>query len=148
MPASPVATLRSQSHSRSNDSLNAAQCSRSTPRRSRSREPRGDLAPAPVADRLVPRLEVVDPVRHEDGQRARDHEVVERAARVVDDPVPLLLVDHLAAAVGEHARGARVEDEEPRVAEVAVVGPAARGRLAVPLAGGLAEARARRRRRA
>ena len=85
-------------------------------------------------------------MRHEDRQRARDHEVVERAARVLDDPVPLLLVDHVAPAVGEHARRARVEHEQPRVAEVAVERPAARRRLAVPLVRELAAAAGRRRR--
>ena len=70
-------------------------------------------------------------MRHEYGQRARDHEMVERAQRVLDDPVPLLLIDHLATPFGEHARGTRVDDEEPGVAEVAVVGPAARGRLPI-----------------
>ena len=97
-----------------------------------ARSARRRRAPAPVAQRFVPRLEVVDAVRKEDRQRARDHEMVELAARVVDDPVPFLLVDHVAPPLGEHARGARVEHEEPRVAEVAVVGPAARGGLAVP----------------
>ena len=75
------------------------------------------------------------PRGQEDGQRAGDDHVVERAARVVDDPVPLVVVDHLAPAVDEHARRARVEHEQARVAEVAVERPAARRRLAVPRVG-------------
>ena len=82
--------------------------------------------PSPLAgaDGLVPRLEVVDALGHEDRERAGEDEVVELAARVVDDPVPLRLVDHLAAILVEHAGGARVEHEQPRVAEVAVIRPA------------------------
>src|SRR5689334_16313588 len=54
---------------------------------------------------------------------------------MLDDPVPLLLVDHLPPAVRQHARGARVQDEEARVSEVTVERPAARGRLTIPPVG-------------
>ena len=87
---------------------------------------RGEAAPRAGADRLVPGLDVVDARGHEDGQRARDDQVVVGAARVLGDPLPLLLVDHVALAVGEHARGARVDHDEPRAAEVAVEREAAR----------------------
>ena len=106
VPASPVATLRNQPHSRSNDSPNAAQCSRSTPRRRRSASRAATLPQRPSQTASFHASRWWIPVRHEDGQRARDHEMVEGAQRMVDDPVPLLLVDHLATAVGEHARGA------------------------------------------
>ncbi len=65
-----------------------------------------DPSPAPRADGFVPGLEVMDPRRHEDRQGARDDQVIERAERVLDHPVPLLLVDHLAALVAEHPGGA------------------------------------------
>ena len=40
------------------------------------------------------------------GSVVDDDQVVERPAGVLDDPVPLLLVDHVAPSVGEHARRA------------------------------------------
>ncbi len=101
-----------------------------------------DPAPASGAHGFVPGLEVVDPVGHEDRQRARDHQVVELAERVVDQPVPLVLVDHLPTAVAEHAGGAGIDDQQPRLAEVAVEGPAGGGGLAVPEPRRLAEPRA------
>jgi hypothetical protein len=62
---------------------------------------------------------------------------------VLDDPVPLGLVDHLAALLVEDPGGARVDHEQARVAEVTVVRPAGVRRLAVPAAGGLAQPRPR-----
>src|SRR5205823_4858057 len=52
----------------------------------------------------------------------------------------LFLVDHLAAPVAEYAGGAGIDDEQPRVAEVAVEGPAGSGRFAIPSARQLAKA--------
>ena len=104
--------------------------------------PRGQASPGARADRLVPGLELVDPGRHEHGQGARDDQVVVGAARVLDDPVPLLGVDHVAAALGEHARRARVDHDQPRAPEVAVEREAARRRLAVDGVRELAQARA------
>jgi hypothetical protein len=65
-------------------------------------------------------------------QRARDDHVVEGSARVIDDPVPLVVIDHLTAAVREHPRGTRVEHEQASIAEVSVERPAARRRLMIP----------------
>ena len=125
------ARVRSRSTSSFEGALNAAQCSRSTARRRRSpSRPRAEPQRA-VADGLVPRLEVVDAVRHEDRQGARDDQMVERAVRVLDDPVPLVGIDHVAPPFDENAGRARVDHQQPRTAEVAVVGPAARRRLAV-----------------
>ena len=76
-------------------------------------QPSNEAPPAPVAQRLVPGLEMVDAVGQEHRKRARDHEMVEGAARVLDDPVPFGLVDHLAAALGENPRRPRVEHEHP-----------------------------------
>jgi hypothetical protein len=103
-------------------------------------EPGHGAAPGSRADGFVPGLEVVDPRRHEDRERARDHEVVEFTEGMLDQPVPFLFVDHLALFVAENAGGARVDDEESRVAEVPVEGPAGGGRFAVPAARPLAEA--------
>ena len=60
---------------------------------------RCETTPAPGAQRLVPGLEMVNPRRQEHRQGAGDDHVVECTARVVDDPVPLLVVDHLPASV-------------------------------------------------
>ena len=98
-------------------------------------------SPGAGADRFIPGFEVVDPFRHEDWERAGDDEVVELAVCVVDDPVPFLFVDHLAVVLVEDAGGARVDHEQPRVAEVAVVRPARVRRFAVPVTGGLAQTR-------
>ena len=45
--------------------------------------------------------------------------------RVLGDPLPLLVVDHRARALAEHAALARVEHEQPHAAEVAAEAPAA-----------------------
>jgi hypothetical protein len=63
----------------------------------------------------------------------RDHEVVERAGRAP------MIQSHssssiICSVVREDARCPRVEDEQTRVAEVAVEGPAACRRPLVPLA--------------
>ena len=101
--------------------------------------PRGQPPPPARADGLAPRLEVMDAVRQEHGQGADDDEMVEGAAGVLADPVPLPRVDHVAPPVGQHARRPRVDDEQPGSAEVAVVRPAARRGLPVPLAGSLGQ---------
>ena len=69
--------------------------------------------PSTIADRLVPCLQVVDPGRKEHREARRDDEVVERAVRVFDDPVPLLLRHHLPSAFDDDPGSARVEDEKP-----------------------------------
>jgi len=69
-------------------------------------------APSTVTDRLVPRLEVMDPVRKEDREARGDHEVVGGAMRVFNDPVPLVLRHHLPPSLDHEARGARVQDEQ------------------------------------
>src|SRR6187551_3217104 len=102
-----------------------------------------EAAPSPCAQRLIPRLKMVDPARQEHRKGAGDNQVVECAARMVDDPVPFLVVDHLPPTVRQHARGARVQDEEARVSEVTVEGPAARGRLTIPRVGEPAKERSR-----
>jgi hypothetical protein len=61
---------------------------------------------------------------------------------MVDDPVPLFLVDHLATTFAEDACSTRVDHEQSRVAEVAIVRPAARARLAVAHACELPQPRA------
>ena len=65
------------------------------------------------------------------GRRRRDDQMIERAAGVVDDPLPFVRVDHVPVPVGEHAGCARVDHEQARPPEVAVVRPPARGRLAI-----------------
>ena len=94
---------------------NAAQCSRSTARRSRSPETRRARAPAPSQTASFHASRWWMPVWHEDRQRRRDDQVVEGAAGVLGDPVPFLLVDHVAAPLDEDAGGARVDHQQPRV---------------------------------
>ncbi len=117
---------------RSSEDPNAAQCSRS----SRLAHPlaggRRDLAPGAVADRLVPRLQVVQAGREQERQRRADQQVVELAVRVLLEPLPLVRVEHRALVRRvEHAAGARVDHDQPRAAEVAAVAPARALHLAV-----------------
>src|SRR5688500_2802366 len=82
-------------------------------------------APAPVADPLVPGLEVVEGAAQQVGVRGPEHQVVELVlARALDDPVPHVVVDDLALAGAEAATGAGVHHDQPRRAEVAVEAPA------------------------
>ena len=99
-------------------------------------------APALGADRFVPGLEVMDSRCHEYRERARDHQVIEVPVRVLDQPLPFFVVDHLALLVAEDTGGARVDDEQPRIAEVTVEGPSGCGRLAIPSARPLPQTRA------
>ena len=98
--------------SRSKDSPNAGQCSRSSAWRSFSPSARRRLAPGAVADRLVPGLEVVQRRAHDQRQRRADQQVVDVAGGVLLDPAPLVGVDHRALAGVEHAPGARVDHHE------------------------------------
>ena len=128
-PRSPAATARKSSASRANDSWKAAQCSRSTARRSRSPSGAQRRAPGAARDRLAPRLGVVQPGRQQPRQRGGDQQVVEVAGEVLLDPLPLVVVEHRAPALLEHASRARVDHDQPGAAEVAAVAPAsARGR--------------------
>src|SRR6202012_1687181 len=61
------------------------------------------LALGTVAGALVPGLEAVEPGGEEPGDGGGDQQVVEVALGLVDDPGPLLVVDHAARALGEHA---------------------------------------------
>ena len=72
-----------------------------------------ERTPSTIADRLVPRLQVVDAGSEEDREARRDDEVIERAVRVFDDPVPFLLRHHLPSAFDDDPGSARVEDEKP-----------------------------------
>ena len=76
-PPSPRLTEQSRSTSRRNESWYAAQCSRSTARRSHSPSRWTSATPSTVTDRLVPRLQVVDPGREEDGEGRRDDKMIE-----------------------------------------------------------------------
>ena len=95
----------------------------------------GEPAPRPGAHSLAPRLQVVHPGREEHRHRADDHEVIERAAAVLDDPLPLLVVHHVAASIGEHPCGAGVDDQHARPPEVAEVRPPRGGRFTVGMLG-------------
>ena len=90
-------------------------------------------APGARAHRLAPRLQVVHAGRQEHRHRADDDQVVEVPAAVHADPLPLAVVDHVAAAVREHAGRTRVDHQHPRAAEVAVARPPRRRRVAVGL---------------
>jgi hypothetical protein len=69
-------------------------------------QPVADASPRAVADRLVPRLQVVQAVAEQQRQRRRDDEVVVAADEALLDPLPLVVVDHAPAALLEHAAGA------------------------------------------
>ena len=97
----------------------------------------GKAAPGARADGFAPGLQPVGTGSHEDRQGARENEVVECAACVVGDPLPLLVVDHVAPAVGQHARCAGVDHHETGAAEIAVEREPARCRLPVDGAGKL-----------
>jgi len=74
---------------------------------------RGNGPPPSAADRLTPRLEVMNAGRRERGQCRRDDQVVERASRMLGDPLPFVCVDHVAPPVCEHTRCTRVDHEQP-----------------------------------
>ena len=142
----PARAVRSQSHSCSNERLNAAQCSRSTARRSRSL--RFAREPAPADRRRAPRS-----MPGGGGCRSgRKTGSVLAMTRWSNAPVECSTIQSHSSSsiiwrrsVDEHARRARVEDEQARVAEVAVEGPAACRRLPVPLVRELGGAAGRRR---
>jgi hypothetical protein len=69
---------------------------------------------------------MVDRRRQEVGQRGAEQEMVEVAGGAIDDPGPLLVVDHLPCAF-ENPAGTRVQHDQPRAPEVAVVGEARPG---------------------
>ena len=67
------------------------------------------------------------------GTVVRDHQVVEVAVAVLDDPVPHLVVEHRAPLLGQHPRGSGVHEDRPDSVDVATVGPAGAGRGRVDL---------------
>ena len=105
-------------------------------------EPGREPAPRAVGDRLVEGLEALQPGEERGGQRRPQQQVVEGAPRPLLDAVPLLVVDHLAGAGGEHAARPRVHHDQPHVAHVAPVAPAGAGDLAVGAEGEVAQDRA------
>ena len=143
VPRSPAPTDRWISARRSNDSLKAPSApgpapGAPAPRRVRRR------APGAAADGLVPRLQMVHGGGQQPWQRGGDQQVVEAPAGMLLDPLPLLVVEHRPVALVEHAPRARVDHHQARVAEVAVVAPAAGAALAVGSACELAQHRRRR----
>ena len=86
-----------------NDPWNAAQCSRSRAWRARSAK-RAARRPTRRRHRLAPRLEVVHPAAEQQRQRGPHQQVVEAAGGVLVHPVPLLVVEHRARALLQHAR--------------------------------------------
>ena len=134
MPFAPVPTSRASSTMRSSEEPNAAQCSRSSALADLLAGERRRLAPGAVADRLVPRLQVVQGGCEQQRERRAEQQVVEVALGVVLEPLPLVGVEH-RALLGrvEHPPGARVDHHQPRTAEVAAVAPARPRHLAVGL---------------
>ena len=106
---------------------NEAQWSKSTARRSFSTSLAAQAAPGPVADALAPGLEVMEAGGEQEGDGRPEDQVVEVALGVLEDPVPLLVVDDLALARVEHPSGARVDEDHARAAEVAAEAPAGAG---------------------
>ena len=97
-------------------------------------QPRGQAAPGAGADRLVPALQLVQPVRQQQRQRGGDQQVVDVAGQLLAGPRPLLVGEHLAlGVVADDPAGARVEDDQARGAEVARVAPARAGDLVARL---------------
>ena len=130
LPNSPEPARASRSQSRSNDSPNAGQWSKSRgsahllgPRGPRSRPMRRARPPRPNARRGGAR-------RQDQRVRGADQQVVEVAFEVCLEPFPFRVVEHGAPLLVEHPADARVEHDQPGRAEVAAVAPA--GPIALP----------------
>src|SRR3954447_20264432 len=81
-------------------------------------------APGTVAEPLVPGLEPVEGGGEEPGDGGRDEQVVEVAARAVDDPLPLFVVADRPPVPLEDRPGPGVDEDRPGAAEVAAEAPA------------------------
>src|SRR5215211_3451076 len=96
-------------------------------------------APRSCADGLARGLQVVQPRAKDEGERGAEEEVIEVARGFLDDPGPLLVIEHGAVALLQYAPRSRVHHDETDPAEVAVVAPARTGDLAVRPVGELAQ---------
>ncbi len=91
-------------------------------------DPGRPVAPHPVADRLVPRLGIVQPDRQHERQRRADHQVLVVAVQLLDEPVRLGVVHHRPRTRPEQPATAAVQHHEagppvvPCVAELAAAG--------------------------
>ena len=118
---------------------------RSRPPGAASRCPARRAPPLPVAEPLVPGLQVMEAGREQVGHRGADQQVVEVAAAVVDDPLPDLVVEDRAPLLGQDPGRAGVHEDRPHPVDVAAEAPADAGRGGVDFLGPLAQdARSRR----
>ena len=139
-PHLPEPTSATRSSSRSNEPRNAAQCSRSAACRTFSphRAQRGPQAPSQTASLQASRPWTAG--GSSTGSELASSRWDGAALGLLDDPVPLLGVDHRAVAGLEHPPAAGVEHEQAHVAVVAPVAPA-HALAAVGLGVGLAGVR-------
>ncbi len=76
------------------------------------------------AERLVPRLDIVEGAGQEPGHRGDDDEVLEGSVvDLVFDPLELGVADHGPAPIRQHPAAAGIDDEHPDLAEIAPVRP-------------------------
>ncbi len=119
------------------ESPNAAQCSRSAPRRSRSPALAASEPQAPAQTASFQASTKCRPRPRKTGSDVPSSRWSKSPVRPALDARPLLLVHHRAPGRVQLAPGARVHDDEPRAAEVAPVAPARPGDLAVGAEGEL-----------
>ena len=112
-PGAPEATSSVISATSRKPCWNAAQCSRSNACRSCSPTRAAALPHAPLADALAERLDMVQPRREQERQRRADDDVVEAALQLVVEPGHLRRVEDRAVLRLEHARGPRVDHDQP-----------------------------------